>query len=51
MPSSGVSSSGAFQEVAVGAGQFDPGYKFTVAVILLVAILLIRPRGLFGSQQ
>jgi branched-subunit amino acid ABC-type transport system permease component len=42
---------GAFQEVAVGAGLFDPGYKFTVAVLLLVAILLIKPRGLFGSQQ
>jgi len=41
---------GVFQEVSVGAGVFDPGYKFTVAAFLLVAILLIRPRGLFGSQ-
>jgi branched-chain amino acid transport system permease protein/neutral amino acid transport system permease protein len=41
---------GAFQEVAVGAGLFDSGYKFTVAVLLLVAILLVRPRGLFGGQ-
>ncbi len=42
---------GAFQEVSVGAGVFDPGYKFTVAAILLVAILLIRPQGLFGSSR
>ncbi len=41
---------GVFQEVSVGAGVFDPGYKFTVAAILLVAILLIRPQGLFGSR-
>lgn len=42
---------GAFQEVTVGAGLFDPGYKFTVAVLVLVAILLLRPRGLFGRPQ
>lgn len=41
---------GAFQEVSVGAGVFDPGYKFTVAAVLLVAILLIRPHGLLGSR-
>jgi branched-chain amino acid transport system permease protein/neutral amino acid transport system permease protein len=40
---------GAFQEVSVGAAFFDPGYKFTVAIFVLVAILLLRPRGLFGS--
>jgi branched-chain amino acid transport system permease protein len=40
---------GAFQEVSVGAGLFDPGYKFTVAVFVLVAILLLRPHGLFGG--
>jgi branched-chain amino acid transport system permease protein/neutral amino acid transport system permease protein len=40
---------GAFMEVSVGAGLFAPGYKFTVAIFVLVAILLVRPRGLFGS--
>jgi branched-chain amino acid transport system permease protein/neutral amino acid transport system permease protein len=42
---------GAFQEVSVGAGLFDPGYKFTVSIFVLVAILLLRPRGLFGVTQ
>jgi len=27
-----------------------PGYKFSVAFLLLILILLVRPRGLFGSK-
>jgi branched-chain amino acid transport system permease protein/neutral amino acid transport system permease protein len=49
---------GIVQEVAV---TFDidfirddfpgPGYKFSVAFIILILILLLRPRGLFGARQ
>jgi branched-chain amino acid transport system permease protein len=49
---------GIVQEVAVTVhlnfirtGFPGPGYKFSVAFIILVLILLLRPRGLFGDKQ
>jgi branched-chain amino acid transport system permease protein/neutral amino acid transport system permease protein len=49
---------GIFQEVAVTLdlefirdGFPPPGYKFSIAAIVLVAILFIRPQGLFGAKQ
>lgn len=42
---------GISQEVAVTFGFLSPGYKFSVAVVILIVILLVRPRGLFGAQQ
>lgn len=49
---------GMVQEVAV-AVHFDfiaegfpgPGYKFSVAFVILILILLLRPRGLFGARE
>ena len=50
---------GITQEVSVGIdlsiGGWDilplePGYKFSVAFVILVFILLLRPRGLFGER-
>ena len=50
---------GISQEVSVGidlsiAGgeilPLSPGYKFSVAVVILIIILLLRPRGLFGQK-
>lgn len=41
---------GVTQEVAVGVGFLSPGYKFSVAFIILILILLLRPRGLFGAK-
>jgi branched-chain amino acid transport system permease protein/neutral amino acid transport system permease protein len=41
---------GAIQEVSVSAGLFSPGYKFSIAALAIVAILLIRPSGLFGER-
>jgi branched-chain amino acid transport system permease protein len=49
---------GMVQEVAVTIhldfireGFPGAGYKFSVAFLILIAILLIRPRGLFGGKQ
>lgn len=41
---------GITQEVAVSLGFLSPGYKFSVAFIILILILLLRPRGLFGAK-
>jgi branched-chain amino acid transport system permease protein/neutral amino acid transport system permease protein len=41
---------GISQEVAVTLGFLSPGYKFSVAFIILILILLLRPRGLFGAK-
>jgi branched-chain amino acid transport system permease protein len=41
---------GITQEVAVSLGFISPGYKFSVAFIILIVILLLRPRGLFGAK-
>ena len=39
---------GVTQEVAVEF--LAPGYKFAVAFVILILILLVRPRGLFGAK-
>ncbi len=41
---------GISQEVAVTLGFLSPGYKFSIAFIILILILLLRPRGLFGAK-
>ncbi|KKK44557.1 hypothetical protein LCGC14_3166880, partial [marine sediment metagenome] len=41
---------GISQEVAVTLGFISPGYKFSVAFVILILILLLRPRGLFGAK-
>ncbi|MEE8346404.1 MAG: branched-chain amino acid ABC transporter permease [Dehalococcoidia bacterium] len=41
---------GVSQEVAVTFDFLSPGYKFSVAFIILIVILLLRPRGLFGAK-
>jgi branched-chain amino acid transport system permease protein/neutral amino acid transport system permease protein len=41
---------GITEEVAVTLGFFSPGYKFSVAFIILILMLLLRPRGLFGAK-
>ena len=41
---------GVTQEVAVSLGFLSPGYKFSVAFVILILILLLRPRGLFGAK-
>lgn len=40
---------GITQEVAVTNDFISPGYKFSVAFVLLIIMLLLRPRGLFGE--
>jgi len=40
---------GITQEVAVTFDVLGPGYKFAVAFAILILVLLVRPRGLFGS--
>jgi branched-subunit amino acid ABC-type transport system permease component len=42
---------GISQEVAVTIGFISPGYKFSVAFVLLVIMLLLRPKGLFGEAE
>lgn len=42
---------GITQEVAVTFDFLSPGYKFSIAFVLLILILLVRPRGLFGEQS
>lgn len=42
---------GISQEVGVTLGFLSPGYKFSIAFVILVAMLLLRPRGLFGAKQ
>jgi branched-chain amino acid transport system permease protein len=41
---------GVSQEVAVTIGFLSPGYKFSIAFIILILILLLRPRGIFGAK-
>lgn len=41
---------GTVQEVSVTFEFLSPGYKFSLAAIILIAILLIRPTGLFGQR-
>ena len=42
---------GITQEVAVTFDFLSPGYKFSVAFAILILILLVRPRGLFGERS
>ena len=41
---------GITEEVAVTLGFLSPGYKFSVAFVILIMILLLRPQGLFGAK-
>jgi branched-chain amino acid transport system permease protein len=41
---------GIVEEVAVSLGMLSPGYKFAVAFIILIIMILVRPRGLFGVR-
>lgn len=41
---------GVVSEVTVGSGLIGPGYKIAVALIVLIVVILIRPRGLMGSK-
>jgi branched-subunit amino acid ABC-type transport system permease component len=41
---------GVASEVAVGMGFISAGYKISVAFIVLILVILIRPRGLFGVK-
>ncbi len=41
---------GITEEVAVTLGFISPGYKFSVAFVILILMLLLRPRGLFGAK-
>lgn len=41
---------GISQEVAVTLGFLSPGYKFSIAFVILILILILRPRGLFGAK-
>jgi branched-subunit amino acid ABC-type transport system permease component len=36
--------------VAVGIGIVSPGYKLAVVFIVLIAVILLRPQGLFGGR-
>ncbi|RLC56983.1 MAG: branched-chain amino acid ABC transporter permease [Chloroflexi bacterium] len=42
---------GITQEVAVTFDFLSPGYKFSVAFAILILILAVRPRGLFGERS
>ncbi|MGH2560541.1 MAG: branched-chain amino acid ABC transporter permease [Thermomicrobiales bacterium] len=41
---------GIVSEVTVAIGIISPGYKISVAFVVLIAVILIRPRGLFGVR-
>lgn len=41
---------GIIGEVAVGIGIISPGYKMAVVFVVLIVVILLRPRGLFGAQ-
>jgi branched-chain amino acid transport system permease protein len=41
---------GITEEVAVTLGFLSPGYKFSVAFVILILMLSFRPRGLFGAK-
>ena len=40
---------GVVAEVAVSLGFISPGYKTSIAFIVLIIVILFRPRGLFGA--
>jgi branched-chain amino acid transport system permease protein len=42
---------GVVQAVVVTFDFLSPGYKFPVAFVILITILLLRPSGLFGTRQ
>jgi branched-subunit amino acid ABC-type transport system permease component len=42
---------GVVGEVAVGIGVISPGYKTAVVFVVLVAVILLRPQGLFGGRE
>jgi len=41
---------GVVGEVAVGVGVIAPGYKSAVVFVVLIAVILLRPQGLFGAK-
>jgi len=41
---------GVVSEVSVGMGFISSGYKIAVAFLVLILVILIRPRGLFGLK-
>lgn len=41
---------GVVQEVSVTFGVLGAGYKFAVAFVILILVILVRPRGLFGAR-
>ncbi len=41
---------GIIGEVAVGIGFIAPGYKLAVVFVVLIVVILLRPRGLFGGR-
>ncbi len=41
---------GVVGEVAVGIGIIAPGYKLAVVFVVLIAVILVRPQGLFGAR-
>lgn len=41
---------GVVGEVAVGVGVVAPGYKLAVVFVVLVAVIFLRPQGLFGVR-
>lgn len=41
---------GVISEVTVALGVISPGYKTSVAFVVLILIILIRPSGLFGER-
>jgi branched-subunit amino acid ABC-type transport system permease component len=38
-------------EVTVGLGVIAPGYKTAVAFVVLILVILFKPRGLFGVRS
>lgn len=41
---------GVVSEVAAGSGLVSPGYKIAVALVVLILVILVRPRGLMGAK-